>query len=90
MVILQRLALSTKPDCIPRGPQGQRRPAEVIEGATKVKRIATGGEEDTIDQTPTSAAAQLGKLGGAARAWNLTPEQRAEAARKAAKSRWDR
>jgi hypothetical protein len=51
-------------------------------------RIATGEEEDTIDQTPASAAAQLGKLGGAARAKSLTAEQRQEIARKGAAKRW--
>jgi hypothetical protein len=40
------------------------------------------------------AAVALGKLGGAkggkARAEKLTPEQRSEIARKAAKARWDK
>jgi hypothetical protein len=51
-------------------------------------RIATGEEQDTIDQTPASAAAQLGKLGGAARAKALTPEKRQEIAKKGAAKRW--
>jgi hypothetical protein len=34
------------------------------------------------------AAVALGKLGGKARAEKLTPEQRSEIARKAAKARW--
>jgi hypothetical protein len=51
-------------------------------------RIATGEEEDTIDQAPASAAATLGKLGGAARARNLTKEQKTEIARKGAAKRW--
>lgn len=51
-------------------------------------RIATGEEEEEIDQTPASAAAQLGKLGGAARARNLTTEQKVEIARKGAAKRW--
>ena len=70
-----------------KGPRGEKRPADVIGNAVKVMRIATGEEED--ERTPVaSAAAQLGKLGGAARARNLTAEQRAEIAKKAAKSRW--
>jgi uncharacterized protein YaiL (DUF2058 family) len=72
---------------MPRGPQGQKRPADVIGNAVKVMRIATGEEEDEREAT-ASAAAQLGKLGGAARARNLTPEQRQAIAQKAAKSRW--
>ena len=35
-----------------------------------------------------SAAVELGRLGGKARARKLTPEQRREAARKAVKARW--
>jgi hypothetical protein len=73
---------------MPKGPRGERRPADVIGAAVKVMRIATGEEEEDIDQTPPSPAAQLGKLGGAARARKLTPEQRAEIARKGAEKRW--
>lgn len=72
---------------MPKGPRGEKRPADVIGGAVKVMRIATGEEEDERDAT-ASAAAQLGKMGGAARARNLTAEQRAEIAKKAAASRW--
>ena len=72
---------------VPRGPRGEKRPADVIGAAVKVMRIATGEEEDEREQT-ASAAAQLGKLGGAARARNLTPEQRAEIAKKGAAGRW--
>ncbi len=74
---------------MPKGPKGERRPADVIGNAVRVMRIATGDEEE--DQAPVaSAAAQLGKLGGAARARNLTAERRAEIAKKAATKRWAR
>jgi hypothetical protein len=73
---------------MPKGPQGQRRPADVIGNAVHVMRIATGEEAGDVP-TPASAAAQLGKLGGAARARNLTPEQRKEIARKGAAKRWE-
>ena len=74
---------------MPKGPRGEKRPADVIGNAVKVMRIATGEEEDDRDeQTPASAAAQLGKMGGVARARNLTPEKRAEIARAAAAKRW--
>ena len=73
---------------MPKGPRGENRPADVIGGAVKVMRIATGEETEELDQTPASAAAQLGKLGGAARAKKLTPEQRREIAQKAAAKRW--
>lgn len=74
-----------------KGPRGERRPADVIGNAVKVMRILTGEEPDgRQDAPPPSPAAQLGKLGGAARARNLTPEQRKEIARKGAAKRWAR
>jgi hypothetical protein len=72
---------------MPKGPRGEKRPADVIGAAVKVMRIATGEEEDDREAT-TSAAAQLGKLGGAARARNLTAEQRKAIAKKGASARW--
>ena len=75
---------------MPKGPRGEKRPADVIGGAVKVMRIATGAETEELDQTPASAAATLGRLGGAARAKSLTPDQRAEIARKGAAKRWQR
>ncbi len=74
---------------MPKGPRGEKRPPDVIGAAVKVMRIATGDEKDDREAT-ASAAAQLGKLGGAARAKNLTAEQRAEIARKGAAKRWDK
>ena len=74
---------------MPKGPRGERRPADVIGRAVQIMRIATGEEEETPESV-ASAAAQLGRLGGAARAKKLTPEQRTEAARKAATTRWGR
>ncbi len=72
---------------MPRGPRGEKRPADVIGNAVKVMRIATGEEED--ERAPiASAAATLGKLGGAARAAGMTPERRSEIAKKAAAKRW--
>jgi hypothetical protein len=54
-------------------------------------RILTGEEPEDLGDTPApSPAAQLGKLGGAARAKALTKEQRQEIARKAAAKRWAR
>ena len=73
---------------MPKGPQGQKRPADVIGAAVRIMRIAVGEETEELDQTPTSAAAQLGRLGGAARARNLTAEQKSDIARKGAAKRW--
>ena len=76
---------------MPRGPRGEKRPADVIGRAVQIMRIATGEEADDRQDAPTpSPAAQLGKLGGAARAKALTPEKRAEIARKAAARRWSK
>lgn len=74
---------------MPKGPQGQKRPADVIGNAVKVMRIATGEEEDTfVEDGKDPAAKALGAKGGRKRAENMTPERRAEIARKAAESRW--
>jgi general stress protein YciG len=54
-------------------------------------RVLTGEIEDTIqDDGKDPAAKALGKKGGAARAKKMTPERRAEIARKGAKARWDK
>ena len=58
----------------------------MIGNAVKIARLATG--EETEDLPPVSPGAALGKLGGEARARNMTPEQRAEQAKKAARTRW--
>jgi hypothetical protein len=74
---------------LPKGLRGEKRPANLIGNAVKVMQIATGEEKDEREPV-ANAAAQLGKLSGAARARNLTPEQRAEIARKAAVKRWSK
>ena len=74
---------------MPRGPKGQKRPADVIGNAVKVMRIATGEEEEEYeDDGKDPAAKALGTKGGKARAAKLTAEQRSEIARKAAAKRW--
>ncbi len=70
-----------------KGPRGEKRPADVIGGAVRVMRIATGEEPDDREEV-ASAAAMLGKKGGAARARALTPDQRSAIAKAAAKKRW--
>jgi hypothetical protein len=74
---------------MPKGPKGEKRPADVIANAIKVARIATGEEpEDLTDDGKDKAAVSLGRRGGKARAQSLTAIQRAEIAKKAAKKRW--
>ena len=74
---------------MPKGPQGQKRPRDVVSNAVKVMRIATGEEEEEYeDDGKDPAAKALGAKGGKARAKKLTPEQREEIARLAAQARW--
>lgn len=76
---------------MPKGPKGQKRPADVIGNAVRVMQIATGeAEEEFEDDGKDPAAKALGKKGGAARATKLTPERRAEIARAAAAKRWEK
>jgi hypothetical protein len=76
---------------MPRGPKGEKRPADVIGNAVHVMRVLTGEIEDAIpDDGKDPAAKVLGKKGGAARAKSMTPERRAEIAKKAAASRWNK
>ncbi len=72
---------------MPKGPNGQKRPADAIGLAVMIGKIATGEVEDTRNDV-ASAAAQMGKLGGKARAAAMTPERRAEIAKAAAAKRW--
>lgn len=74
---------------MPKGPKGEKRPADVVSNAVKIARIATGEEEeDLTEDGKDKAAVSLGKRGGEARAKALNAKQRAEIARKAAKKRW--
>ena len=76
---------------MPKGPQGQKRKADVIGNAVLIGRIATGEVEDK-KTTKSEKAVARGKAGGAkgaaARAARLTAEQKAEIARVAATARW--
>jgi hypothetical protein len=75
---------------MPKGPKGEKRPADVIGNAVKIAKIATDELEDERDEdTGKDKAAQaMGRKGGKARASKLTPEQRREIAKKAAAKRW--
>lgn len=73
---------------MPKGPRGEKRPADVIGAAVLVGRIATGEVEDTKRDATTEANRKGGLKGGKARAASMTKERRAEIAKKAADSRW--
>lgn len=69
-------------------------PKDVNQRAVYIAQLATGEitENRTDDDCKNPAAVALGKLGGKkggrARAESLTPERRAEIAKKAAAKRW--
>jgi hypothetical protein len=71
---------------MPKGPKGEKRPADVIGAAVMVAKLATG--ELVENQALDSPAATLGRKGGKARAAKLSAGTRKEIAQKAAKSRW--
>ncbi len=74
---------------MPKGPRGEKRPADVIGNAIKVARIAVGDEEEFApDDGKDPAAKALGAKGGRARAASLSPKKRSEIAKKAAAKRW--
>lgn len=73
---------------MPKGPRGEKRPADVVGAAVLIGKIATGEVEDTRDDPSKAHHRAGGVKGGAARAEALTPEQRSEIARKAAAKRW--
>lgn len=74
---------------MPRGPKGEKRPADVIGNAIHVMRIATGEIEETLtDDGKNAAAVALGRMGGKARAEGMTAKRRKEIAKKAAAKRW--
>jgi hypothetical protein len=76
---------------MPKGPQGQKRPADVIGNAVHVMRIATGQIEDTkqdVDPEAVTRGRAGGLKGGNARAKALTADQRKKIAKRAAKARW--
>jgi len=56
---------------MPRGPKGEKRPADVIGNAVHVMRIATGEIEEQITPKNAVTAAEIGLKGGLVRANRL-------------------
>ncbi len=77
---------------MPKGPRGEKRPADAVGAAVMVAKIATGEIEEPTETNDgkNKAAVELGRKGGKARAKKLTSEQRREIARRAAAIRWHR
>jgi hypothetical protein len=73
--------------------RSRKRPRDQNQLAKLIVDIATGEVEDTEpDDGKNPAAVELGRKGGLkggkARAAKMTPEQRSEAAKRAARARW--
>ena len=71
---------------MPRGPKGERRPADANQRAVMVAKIATGEIEDELPGNQRNG----GLEGGPARSRSLSEEERTEIARKGAKARWSK
>lgn len=72
---------------MPTGPQGQKRPADVIGAAVMVARLSVGDDAETLAQP--SGRVRSGHAGAKARTEALTADQRRDIARKGADARWD-
>ena len=68
---------------MPRGPHGEKRPADAVGCAVMVAKIATGEIEEELPKNRENKV-----NGGKARANSMTPEERKALAEKAAAVRW--
>jgi hypothetical protein len=68
---------------MPRGPNGEKRPADTVGCAVTVAKIATGEIEEDVPKNR-----DIKVKGGKARADSMTGEERSELARHAAQARW--
>jgi hypothetical protein len=75
-------------------PNRPQRPRDPNQLGKLIVDISVGDAEDHVptpdDEGKDPAAVSMGRRGGAARAKSMTPERRAEIARKAAEKRWRR
>jgi len=75
-------------------PKHPKRPRDFSQAAKLVIDVATGQVEDREptpeEQGKDPTATAMGRKGGAARAKSMSPERRAEIAKKAAQKRWGR
>ena len=66
-----------------RGPNGEKRPRDTVGCAVQVMKIATGELEEDL---PVNRNGKVN--GGKARTSSMTPEERSELAKTAARARW--
>lgn len=71
---------------MPRGPRGEKRPADVIGCAITVARLSVGDMKEELAQP--SGKVRSGHAGAKAWAGKLTPRECQEIARRAAEARW--
>lgn len=71
---------------MPKGPRGEKRPADVVANAVHVMKIATGEIEEELKGP--SGRVRSGKAGAKARSESLSDAKRSEIAKKAANARW--
>jgi len=69
---------------MPRGPQGQKRPADAIGCAIMVGQLATGEITEILKEP--SGKVRSGKAGAAARAEKMSPERRRDCSTRSLKA----
>jgi hypothetical protein len=95
LMLRERVSALSGARMSPMPDRSRRRPRDPNQLGKLIVDIATGDLEDTRpDEGKNPAAVELGRKGGLkggnARAASMTPEQRSEAAKKAAQARWSR
>ena len=77
---------------MPKGPQGQWRPADTVAAGVHIAKLATGEITETQDPPASTRspreASQQAKKANAARNAKLSPERRREIAKAGADARW--
>src|SRR5260370_33322030 len=81
----KNLKLLSGDNDMPRGPKGEKRPADVIGAAVMIGKIATGEIDDlTTDDGKNAPAVALGRMGATARTGGRPARRREEIAGTAA------
>ena len=70
---------------MPKGPRGEKRPADVVGMSVLIAKIATG----EVEETTAGGRRASGIAGGKARAASLSGAQRSKIAKAAAEARWN-
>ena len=72
---------------MPKGPNGEWRPRDLIACSTHVMKVLTGELEETYEAPPDERRPDPA-VGGRARAAKLTQEERSASAKRASGARW--